>query len=183
MPSDPVRALIELGQPHFAVLEDFPEAKAFWWPRFVRIANWFANWDARRRTAVGTLISRGQGPGTQDIFSGGTAISTTIDRGHQEIGLDGGGTAISTTINSGGEQDIAENGSGTAISTTINSGSVQYVGVGGGGFASSTTINSPNNQVGLLESISPTSGSSYTYSLVSGAGSTDNGSFVVSGNQ
>ena len=46
----------------------------------------------------------------------------------------------------------------------------------------STTVNSPNSQVGLLETVSPNSGSSYTYSLVSGAGSTDNASFVVSGN-
>ena len=38
MPPDPVGALIELGRPHFAALEDFPEARAFWWPRFVRIA-------------------------------------------------------------------------------------------------------------------------------------------------
>ena len=28
-------------------LDDFPEARAFWWPRFVRIAQWFAQWDAR----------------------------------------------------------------------------------------------------------------------------------------
>src|SRR5208282_2180208 len=34
LPADPVRELIALGEPHFAALEDFPEARAFWWPRF-----------------------------------------------------------------------------------------------------------------------------------------------------
>ena len=41
----------------------------------------------------------------------------------------------------------------------------------------------PANVVGLLESISGQSGGSYTYSLVSGAGSTDNNSFTISGDQ
>ena len=29
------REIIALGQPHFAALDDFPEARAFWWPRFL----------------------------------------------------------------------------------------------------------------------------------------------------
>ena len=45
----PARDLIELGEPHFATLEDFPEARAFWWPRFKRIADWFAGWEKERR--------------------------------------------------------------------------------------------------------------------------------------
>ena len=38
------------------MLEDFPEAKAFWWPRYLRIARWFADFEARRRANV-TAIS------------------------------------------------------------------------------------------------------------------------------
>ena len=34
LPSDPAGELIALGRKHFAALEDFPEARAFWWPRF-----------------------------------------------------------------------------------------------------------------------------------------------------
>ena len=62
LPSDPVRELIALGEPHFAALEDFPEARAFWWPRFLRIAHWFARWEADRRAAVASLAAeiRGQ---------------------------------------------------------------------------------------------------------------------------
>ena len=38
----PFGELIALGRKHFAALDDYPEARAFWWPRFERIARWFA---------------------------------------------------------------------------------------------------------------------------------------------
>ncbi len=37
----PMRELIALGREAFAPLMDYPEAEAFWWPRFERIARWF----------------------------------------------------------------------------------------------------------------------------------------------
>jgi ATP-dependent helicase/nuclease subunit B len=49
LPDDAVRELLALGVKHFAPLEEFPEARAFWWPRFERIARWFADWEAKRR--------------------------------------------------------------------------------------------------------------------------------------
>jgi ATP-dependent helicase/nuclease subunit B len=60
-PADPVDALIALGEPRFAALEDFPEARAFWWPRFVRIAHWFARWEAERRAAIAALAAETRG--------------------------------------------------------------------------------------------------------------------------
>ena len=42
-PADPLKELLALGEKHFEKLDDFPEARAFWWPRFVRIARWFAD--------------------------------------------------------------------------------------------------------------------------------------------
>ena len=80
MPPDPVRELIDLGQPHFTVLEDFPEARAFWWPRFVRIANWFANWDAQRRTAIGTLIAEIRGAIEIPLDEGSFKLRGIADR-------------------------------------------------------------------------------------------------------
>jgi ATP-dependent helicase/nuclease subunit B len=56
LPADPAGALIEIGARHFAPLEAYPEAKAFWWPRFQRIAHWFAGWEAQRRGKI-TAIS------------------------------------------------------------------------------------------------------------------------------
>jgi ATP-dependent helicase/nuclease subunit B len=52
LPADPTAALIAIGRKHFAPLEDYPEARAFWWPRFVRIARWFAAWENERRAAA-----------------------------------------------------------------------------------------------------------------------------------
>jgi len=62
LPADPVRELIALGEAHFAALKDFPEARAFWWPRFLRIAHWFAHWESERRGAIIALDAeiRGQ---------------------------------------------------------------------------------------------------------------------------
>jgi ATP-dependent helicase/nuclease subunit B len=55
LPTDPAGTLIALGRKHFSRLEDFPEARAFWWPRFVRIAHWFAGWETERRPRIATL--------------------------------------------------------------------------------------------------------------------------------
>jgi ATP-dependent helicase/nuclease subunit B len=52
LPTDPIGELLRLGEKHFAPLADFPEARAFWWPRFLRIARWFVDWDAKRRARV-----------------------------------------------------------------------------------------------------------------------------------
>ena len=54
-PADPLKELLALGEKHFAALADYPEARAFWWPRFVRIAQWFASWDSARRDGLSAL--------------------------------------------------------------------------------------------------------------------------------
>jgi ATP-dependent helicase/nuclease subunit B len=57
LPADPLAELIQLGRQHFAALDDYPEARAFWWPRFERIARWFVGWDAARRAKVGSILA------------------------------------------------------------------------------------------------------------------------------
>jgi ATP-dependent helicase/nuclease subunit B len=57
LPDDPARELIELGRPHFATLNDYPEARAFWWPRFERIARWFARWETARRASISAITA------------------------------------------------------------------------------------------------------------------------------
>jgi ATP-dependent helicase/nuclease subunit B len=52
LPPDAAGLLIALGRVRFEPLADYPEARAFWWPRFLRIARWFALWDAERRAAL-----------------------------------------------------------------------------------------------------------------------------------
>jgi ATP-dependent helicase/nuclease subunit B len=52
LPDDPYGELLRIGRAHFAPLDDFPEARAFWWPRFERIARWFAAFETARREKV-----------------------------------------------------------------------------------------------------------------------------------
>ena len=68
LPADPARTLIALGEPRFVALEDFPEARAFWWPRVLRIAHWIARWEAERRAAIVSL--RAEIRGSIDIALG-----------------------------------------------------------------------------------------------------------------
>jgi ATP-dependent helicase/nuclease subunit B len=52
LPDDPYGELIRIGRMHFAPLDDYPEAQAFWWPRYERIAAWFADFERQRRGKV-----------------------------------------------------------------------------------------------------------------------------------
>ena len=49
LPDNPASELRRIGEKHFAPLMERPEARALWWPRFLRIASWFAGWERERR--------------------------------------------------------------------------------------------------------------------------------------
>ena len=55
LPDDPARVLKDIGQKYFAPLMERPEARALWWPRFQRIANWFAEWEIARRVDIDAI--------------------------------------------------------------------------------------------------------------------------------
>jgi ATP-dependent helicase/nuclease subunit B len=55
LPDDPARALLGIGEKFFAPLMERPEARALWWPRFKRIAGWFADWEVARRSNVAAI--------------------------------------------------------------------------------------------------------------------------------
>jgi ATP-dependent helicase/nuclease subunit B len=55
LPEDPSRELLKLGEKRFEPLNDYEEARAFWWPRFVRITRWFVQWDSERRVDIKAL--------------------------------------------------------------------------------------------------------------------------------
>jgi ATP-dependent helicase/nuclease subunit B len=80
LPPDPIRHLIEIGRPHFAALEDFPEARAFWWPRFERIARWFANWEAQRRPAIASIAAELRGTCKIPLAEGEFTLGGIADR-------------------------------------------------------------------------------------------------------
>jgi ATP-dependent helicase/nuclease subunit B len=61
LPDDPARALRVIGEKYFAPLMERPEARALWWPRFQRIAAWFANWEIARRANVAEIAAEIRG--------------------------------------------------------------------------------------------------------------------------
>jgi ATP-dependent helicase/nuclease subunit B len=80
LPDDPLRELLALGEQRFAPLGDYPEARAFWWPRFLRIARWFAQWDDERRNAVATLHAEIRGELKFPIGAREFTLSAIADR-------------------------------------------------------------------------------------------------------
>jgi ATP-dependent helicase/nuclease subunit B len=80
LPADAAEQLIALGEPYFAALEDFPEARAFWWPRFRRIAHWFARWDAERRTAITAIEAKIRGEIDIEVEEGTFKLRGVADR-------------------------------------------------------------------------------------------------------
>src|SRR4029453_5320760 len=61
LPDEGVRVLRSIGEKHFAPLMERPEARALWWPRFQRIARWFANWEAARRGDIASILAESKG--------------------------------------------------------------------------------------------------------------------------
>jgi ATP-dependent helicase/nuclease subunit B len=61
LPDDPAGALRGIGRKYFAPLMERPEARALWWPRFLRIAAWFSNWEQARRGDLAAIAAETQG--------------------------------------------------------------------------------------------------------------------------
>ena len=61
LPDDTVGVLLRIGDKHFAPLMEKPEARALWWPRFQRIARWFAEWEASRRGGITAIAAEIRG--------------------------------------------------------------------------------------------------------------------------
>jgi ATP-dependent helicase/nuclease subunit B len=87
LPDDPVGALLTIGRKHFSDIEDYPEARAFWWPRFDRIARWFANWEIERRACVAAINAEIKGEYEIKLEKGRFRLRGIADR--IELGSDG----------------------------------------------------------------------------------------------
>ena len=81
LPDDIADALRKIGDKHFAPLMERPEARALWWPRFLRIADWFAGWEARRRLDVSRVDAEIRGEIPIQLGNGRTfVLSARADR-------------------------------------------------------------------------------------------------------
>jgi len=79
-PADPLRELRRLGDERFRPLADYPEARAFWWPRYERIASWFAQWDGARRESIASLHAEIKGELKFDVGNRVFTLSAVADR-------------------------------------------------------------------------------------------------------
>ena len=61
LPDRPDLVLRGIGEKYFAPLMERPEARALWWPRFLRIAKWFSDWEIARRADVSAISAEIRG--------------------------------------------------------------------------------------------------------------------------
>jgi ATP-dependent helicase/nuclease subunit B len=80
LPADPYAELVRIGRVHFAPLDDFPEARAFWWPRYERIARWLAGWESERRTSIADLRAEIRGEIPINLGDRSLRLSARADR-------------------------------------------------------------------------------------------------------
>jgi ATP-dependent helicase/nuclease subunit B len=81
LPDDPAGMLRKIGEKHFAPLMTRPEARALWWPRFLRIATWFADWEIERRSNVSSIDAEVRGEIAIPLEGGRTFfLSARADR-------------------------------------------------------------------------------------------------------
>jgi ATP-dependent helicase/nuclease subunit B len=88
LPDDALGELRALGRKHFAWLEEFPEARAFWWPRFERIARWFADWETKRRAHVEAIQAEIRGEIAIPLGDRSFHLSARADRIERLVGGD-----------------------------------------------------------------------------------------------
>ena len=91
LPGDAVERLLGFGEAAFGAALGRPAVRAFWWPRFVRVAEWFVAHERVRRAGLAGTVSECKGeleiPGRDEPFLL-TAKADRIDS------LAGGGYAI-----------------------------------------------------------------------------------------
>jgi len=80
LPADIAHELTTLGKKHFVQLEDFEEARAFWWTRFQRIADWFGGWDRDRRAGAAKIFAELSGKHSIGLGKAQFLLTARADR-------------------------------------------------------------------------------------------------------
>jgi ATP-dependent helicase/nuclease subunit B len=80
LPPQPLKELLAFGKKRFAQFDDYPEAHAFWWPRFERIAQWFVRWEGARRASLTSLHAEIRGEIEIPLGGAKFTLSARADR-------------------------------------------------------------------------------------------------------
>jgi ATP-dependent helicase/nuclease subunit B len=126
LPDDPEQKLIAIGKEKFAPLADYPEARALWWPRFLRIAKWFAKFEQTRRAEITTLHAEISGRLEIPLPIGVFRLTARADRIEQRSD----GSYAILDYKTGTVPSARQVGAGLAPQLTLEAAILQ-----GGGFA------------------------------------------------
>jgi ATP-dependent helicase/nuclease subunit B len=80
LPEDAFPRLVEIGRAELAQQEDRPSIRAFWWPRYLRIAHWFIATETERRRDAETLACEVDGELVLKAAAGPFVLSARADR-------------------------------------------------------------------------------------------------------
>jgi ATP-dependent helicase/nuclease subunit B len=77
---DALDKLLGAGRKAFAAIDDYPELRAIWWPRFVRAAQWFIGHEIEHRKEVTRVIAETTGKISFDAGGRLFTLSARADR-------------------------------------------------------------------------------------------------------
>lgn len=80
LPPDAVARLITLGAARFEDYLDRPTVRAFWWPRFIHVAEWFVAEEKTRRTTSKTVATEVTATRVLDLPGGEFTLTAKADR-------------------------------------------------------------------------------------------------------
>ena len=80
LPDNALEELLRIGEAEFAALQEFPDARAFWWPRFQRIARWLTQFEMERRPRIKKLHAEIGGKLDIPLKDGAFTLRTRADR-------------------------------------------------------------------------------------------------------
>jgi ATP-dependent helicase/nuclease subunit B len=87
LPDDALGELLRIGEIVFAQEISSPGVRAFWWPRFKRIARWFVEFESKRRAdGFLPLLIEGKGRIQLDGRAGPFTLTAKADRIDQGVG-------------------------------------------------------------------------------------------------
>lgn len=145
LPPDALGMLLALGEKSFAPLKEFPEARAFWWPRFERVARWFATWEQERRGGIAEILAeiRGEidipvGDGTFKLTCRADRIERRMDGSYVLLDYKTGQIATASQVRQGFapqltlEAAIVQQGGFTDIPAGAHIAAMSYVRLHGG---------------------------------------------------
>jgi ATP-dependent helicase/nuclease subunit B len=80
LPADATARLVAIGREAFGASLERPGIRAFWWPRFERIAHWFVGYEAKRRGEIAAIAAECSGRLMLAGPAGPFALTARADR-------------------------------------------------------------------------------------------------------